>query len=468
MLFLYRMLWYNFLTMKILIAVIIGKFLRFLCRILRRGGTGLPGRIALKICPNLLQVLSRNVQCVVVSGTNGKTTGVRMIEEGFRQAGLSYFANLTGANLIEGITTEFIMNSTLSGKCRKEYAVLETDEFASREVCRMIQPKVIFVTNLFVDQVERFGGVQGTREGLHTAVFNAPEAVLVLNADDSVSASLADGVPNRTVRYGFSKSAAEQNGYSGSSDVLNCIHCGGIMEYDYMTYSHLGAFRCPFCGYRRTLPDYEVTEILSQNLDRSEVIVRTKGNSFPLTVNLPAVYNIYNAVGALAVMEEMGIPGETAVNAVGSFSCGFGRMEFFPQLGQKGARMVLVKNGAGCDQVLEYLKKYDEEFVLSIYLNNNVSDGVDVTWLESANFEGINDCRCSKVYVSGMQMEKMADRLLRAGVPADKIIQEPDCPSLISALNSSSQPVFILPTYTGMMATRSEIIRQRGGKQYWE
>ena len=454
--------------MKIFIALLTARIIRIICRLVKRGGTGLPGRVALKICPDLLSKLSKGVKCIVVSGTNGKTTSVRMIEEGFKRSGRSYFANLTGANLIEGITTDFIMNSSIWGKCRKEYAILETDEFASKEVCKFIQPEIIFVTNLFVDQVERFGGVKGTREGLYTGVKNAPNAVLVLNADDSVSSSLSEGVNNKVLYFGIDKSVMDSTEYSGSSDVNECILCGEKLTFDYMTFSHLGAFSCPKCGHKRHNTDYTLKEIIKSDLTHSELLINDGCKDVHLNINLPAMYNMYNALGAYAVMRQAGISENDAVMALSSFSCGFGRMEEFPQLGKYGSRMVLVKNGAGCDQVLEFLKKYNEEFILSIYLNNNVSDGVDITWLDSANFEALNDCKVCHIYVSGLRTEEMYERLLKAGISESKLEKEKDVSSLISKLKCADKPVFILPTYTGMMATRSEIVRQCGGKQYWE
>lgn len=461
---------YNVRVMKfkIIIATATAKVLRFICRLLHRGGTGLPGRIALRIYPQLLSVLSEGVDCVIVTGTNGKTTSVRMIEEGFKRSALSYFANLAGANLIEGITTDFIMNSSLGGKCRKKYAVLETDEFASKEVCRQIQPKVIYVTNLFMDQVERFGGVSGTRDGIRTAIKNAPEAVLVLNADDSVSSSLALGVPNKAVFFGIGKDTAEKYGYSGSSDVKECIECGAVLDFDYMTFSHLGGFRCPNCGHSRPDCDYTASEIISHDMDSSRVCVSHSGKDTVLDINLPEMYNIYNALGAFAAMEQIGLGESTAADALANFRCGFGRMELFPRLGSKGGRMVLIKNGAGCDQVLEYLKRYDEPFKLVIYLNNNVSDGVDISWLDTANFEVLNDCNADYIYLAGMRRKEVYERLLKAGIPEGKMTVMDDCRELIGQLRLSDKPVFILPTYTGMMETRSEIVRQCGGKEYWE
>ena len=119
----------------------------------------MPGRFAMKVCPDLLSRLSGGVKTVAVTGTNGKTTCSRMIEEAFSEAGLNYFANRSGANLMSGITTEFVMNCTLFGRMKKEYAVIECDEAAATKVFSQLQPKVIVVTNLFRDQLDRYGEI---------------------------------------------------------------------------------------------------------------------------------------------------------------------------------------------------------------------------------------------------------------------------------------------------------------------
>ena len=138
----------------------------------------MPGRIALKIYPELLSLLAKDVRTVAVTGTNGKTTSSRMIEQAFLEQGKSYFANRSGANLISGITTEFVINSSLSGKCRKEYAVIECDEAAARKVFSQLKPQVIVVTNLFRDQLDRYGEVTHTLENIREGIKGAPEAVL--------------------------------------------------------------------------------------------------------------------------------------------------------------------------------------------------------------------------------------------------------------------------------------------------
>lgn len=454
--------------MRLFFALLAGKLLRFTCRVLNRGGTAAPGKIAMKLCPDLLEKLSSDVNCYLISGTNGKTTAVRMVAVGFQLEGLPFFANFSGANLIEGIATEFIVNSDLTGQCRKKYAVLETDEFTMREVCGKLQPKAIMVTNLFVDQVERFGGVKGSLDGIISGVRKVPNATLILNADDSVSASLAKDVPNSVIWFGIGEEAAKGHPYSGYNDVKECVRCGAELEYRYMTFSHLGAFRCPKCGHSQQRADYLIEKIEAEDLEHSELKISAEGKNVDVRVNLPEMYNMYNAAGALALMIEAVIGTEAALSALAKFRCGFGRMEVLPQLGNRGARMVLVKNGAGCDQVIEYLKKYDEDFVLSIYLNNNVSDGTDISWLQDVAFERLNECRVKKIYVSGICAADMRERLLKARIPEDIITVEKKCKILVEMLRVCEEPIFILPTYTGMMAIRGEIIRQCGGSDFWD
>lgn len=459
------------MNLKARTAILAGKLVRTGCRVLHRGGTAKPGEIALKIYPDLLSVLAEDVKCIAVTGTNGKTTCTRIIEDGLNRAGFSCFANRSGANLIEGIVTDFIVNSDWNGKCRYPYAVLETDEAASVKVFRQIKPEVILVTNLFRDQVDRFGGVKNTRDTIRKGISGSPDSVLVLNADCPVTSSLADHFSNQKVFFGFSEKASKDCGEKGFSDLTECIECGTSYEYDYVTFSHLGGYCCPKCGAHRPAAQFEVTDILSQTLSGSRIsaLVPSKDGSSGITldINLPAVYNIYNALASFAALLSAGVASGSSADALAGFKCAFGRMESLP-IGKKGGRMILVKNDAGCNQVLQFLHKTDEDFILSIYLNNNVSDGRDISWLEDVEFELLKSCKVKKIYVSGMRTEEMYDRLIRAGLPSELLEKQIDCKELIRELNRSEVPVFIMPTYTGMMETRAEIVRQCGGDEFWK
>lgn len=457
------------MNLRAILAILLCKALRLVSRLLHRGGTAMPGRWALKLCPNLLELLAKDVKSVAITGTNGKTTSARMIEQAFSEKGLNYFANRSGANLISGITTEFVMNATLTGKPLKEYAVIECDEAAARKVFSQLKPRVVVVTNLFRDQLDRYGEVTHTLENIRVAMQGAPEAVLCLNADCSLTASLADDLPNKVVYFGIDKGAAPSRPKPEISDATHCIRCKTEYEYDYISYGHLGGFRCPKCGYRRHRADFAVTDITGQRSDGSTVVMNIQGQKRIVNVNLPAMYNIYNAVGAVTAAVEMGLDADTAVKALADFQCGFGRMEQF-RLGKGGTRMMLVKNPAGCNQVIEFLENIKEKFILVICLNDRGADGTDVSWIWDADFEGLTTLGgyLDRVIVSGDRAGDMRVRIKYAGIPDGRISMQRDYEELVRWIGQQDMPVFIMPTYTAMLELRQVVIRHCGGADFWE
>ena len=457
------------MNLNVFFAILLGRAVRLVSRLLHRGGTDMPGRLALKLCPNLLSVLARDVKSVAITGTNGKTTSARMIEQAFSDLELSYFANRSGANLISGITTEFLMNATLTGRPKKEYAVIECDEAAAKKVFGQLKPQVVVVTNLFRDQLDRYGEVTHTLSNIRTAMQGAPEAVLCLNADCSLTASLAGDLPNRVVWFGIEKGAAPSRAKPALSDATHCIRCKTEYEYDYITYGHLGGFRCPKCGYRRHAADYAVTDVVEQRADGSAVVMNIRGEQQLVSVNLPAMYNLYNAIGAVAAVTEMGLPTNAAIQALARFQCGFGRMEKF-ELGKAGARMMLVKNPAGCNQVLEFLEGISDKFVLVVCLNDRHADGTDISWIWDADFEVLSKIinRLEQVIVSGDRAADLRVRVKYAGVPDSRIRVQRDYEQLVRELEGQTNPVFLMPTYTAMLELRQVVIRHVGGSEFWE
>ena len=449
-------------------AILLCKLLRFASRVLHRGGTAMPGRAALKLCPGLLGMLARQVRTVAITGTNGKTTSASMIEEAFSGQGLSYLTNRSGANMIDGITTEFVMNSTLFGRMRKEYAVIECDEAAAVVVFPQLRPRVVVVTNLFRDQLDRYGEVTHTLDNIRRALGSVPESVLCLNADCSLTASLAGDLPNPVRWFGIEPGAAPSRPRPELSDATHCIRCKTEYEYDYITYGHLGGFRCPKCGYRRHRADCAVTDVVEQRPDGSDLVMDLMGERLLVSVNLPAMYNIYNAAGAAAAAMEMGLSARTAADALARFRCGFGRMERFDLAG--GTRMMLVKNPAGCNQVIEYLQTMKEKFILVLCLNDRAADGRDISWIWDADFEGLNALagRLDEVIVSGDRAEDMRVRIKYAGVDDACIRVERDYETLVRSLEKETRAVCMMPTYTAMLELRQTVIRHCGGEEFWE
>ncbi len=461
-------MWYNYAMMiRVTLSILACKLCRALLRLLGRGGTDFPGRVALKLCPGVLGVLAKNVTTILVTGTNGKTTTSRMIEQVLADAGISYFANKSGANLLSGVTAEFAMHSTLTGKCKYDYALIEADEAAFKAISKFVDAKVVAVTNVFRDQLDRYGEVSHTLDNIRIGVGNSKNATLCLNADDSLSGSLGQEMPNPVLYYGVDTPIYKTR-VAELSDAPYCLHCKHAYVYDYVTYGHLGGYRCPHCGSHRPAPQVRVSRVLSSDAQCSRVEFSLDGKTVPAVINLPGGYNIYNAATAMAVAKALDIPPELAAKSLGSFSCGFGRMEKFDIRGTS-LRMILIKNPAGCNQVLNFLTDIAEPFVFVACLNDRAQDGKDVSWIWDVDFERLVAMeQLEKIVVSGIRADDMAMRFKYAGMPTDKIEVIRDYGQLVESLIQEGKMVYIMPTYTAMLELRGTISKHYGFKAFWE
>ena len=439
-------------------------------RLLKRGGTTLPGRSAMLFDKQILEVVSKGMQIIVVTGTNGKTTTCSMLRNSLQESGIDPLSNISGANLLTGITAEFTSNATLGGRPKKEYAIVECDEGALKKVVPLIKPKVIVVTNLFRDQLDRYGEVMHTLEEIRTGVKLVPDTILCLNADCSLTSSLAEDVPNKTYYYGVGQvNINKEENPDSLSDAKYCIKCGTEYKYNFHTYAHLGDYYCPNCGYKRTRPDMEVTSVDGFNAKGSDITIHfKKGEDKNIHIGLPALYNIYNAIAAIGAYDAAGWDIEPITSSLANVNSSFGRMETF-EYNNVDIQMILVKNPAGCNQSLSYLSSLGEDYVAVFCLNDKTADGHDISWIWDADHEKVTqDSHCKMIYVSGTRATDMQVRLKYADMPADKLEIVYDNNELIDKMTSHGLPVFILPNYTSMLSLRAVLGAATGKKEFWK
>lgn len=456
--------------MKVLISCLVCRFVHFVLQKMGRGATTLPGRVALKVKRNILSDLSKNVKVIIVTGTNGKTTSCRIIEEGLKTAGKTYFINKSGANLITGITSSFIMNSTVTGKNKYEYAIVECDENAFREVSRYIRADVVLVTNVFRDQLDRYGEVTHTLNAIKESVKNLPNATICLDADCSLTYSMSREIPNKIITFGINTPFEKNAKAPEISDAKYCIFCKNEYDYTYHTYGHLGGFVCKSCGYSRPNPDFAVTSVEELKQNHSVVVASFNGNKNLVKVNIGGAYNVYNAIGCAAGLSALGIDDATIIKALESFNGAFGRMEQFTS-GENKINVILVKNPAGFSQTMSFLKSIDDDFTMILSLNDNAADGRDISWIWDVDFNGIFERPNVKdIYVTGKRCYDMAIRVKYEGVGDReiKVIENEDYNKLVDIATSQGRDVYIVPTYTSMMAMRPTIAKRLGGKEFWE
>lgn len=426
-------------------------------RLFNFGATSLPGALALKICPDILGYAAKNVDIIAVTGTNGKTTSARIIERALQNSGRSVCANRSGANLMPGITAELIMNKRLSGSVKCESAVIECDEAACRLVLGKLRPHVLLVTNLFRDQLDRYGTVTYPRDCIAAGLRDTPETIAVINADCPMAASVSRLCQNKTVYYGLGE---HKKTCVGSGEDDTCPVCGKRLGYKGLSYANLGVFSCS-CGFARSKPDVSAESVFPDG----SFILRADGDKTVCAPALPGLYNVYNSVGAVAAAVACGVPLKQAADAAQDFDCGFGRMESFP-LGKRGARMILIKNAAAADQTLNEVCRAPGETTLVLAVNDRTADGTDISWLDEADFGVLaRRGKIMRAYVCGDRAEAAEKRLERENIPCQSC---GNYDKLIESLQDEDNFIFILPTYTAMLELRAKLVRRLGGKNFWE
>lgn len=456
--------------MRVFLSCLVCRIVTFILQKLGRGATTLPGKAAIKVKRNVLHDLSKNLKVIVVTGTNGKTTSCRIIEEGLKTAGKTYFINKSGANLITGITASFIMNSTVTGRNKKEYAIVECDENAFKEVSRYIRADVVLVTNVFRDQLDRYGEVTHTLNAIKESLLNLPEAVVCLNADCSLTYSMSRDIPNKIITYGVNTPFDDNDKEPEISDAKYCIFCKHEYKYSYHTYGHLGGFECDFCGYKRKSADFAVESVEQLKPDSSIVVTDFNGEKNITKINIGGTYNIYNAVGCACSLFALGVGMKDIYTALENFNGAFGRMEQFTS-GDNKINVILVKNPAGFSQTMNFLNSIENDFSVILSLNDNAADGRDVSWIWDVDFSGIfKKSNVKDIYVAGKRCYDMAIRVKYEGVGDReiKVIENEDYDKLVDIATSQGRDVYIIPTYTSMMTMRPVIAKRLGGKDFWE
>lgn len=429
-------------------SILSSKFTAFLAKHIVKGGSNFPGKIALKIDKSILKVVSKGYKVILVTGTNGKTTTTSMIYNILKENKLNVITNSTGANLYAGIVACFISNYSFFKRKENPYAVIEVDEANVKFITEYLTPEIITVTNLFRDQLDRYGEVYTTLVKILEGINKVPESKLVLNGDESLLGKLE--LKNPIVYYGFNTPIKENASLDLNADAKFCKFCKAPYSYELVTYNHLGSFYCPECGYKRAELNYAINKIFDLTAENSSVLI----NDTEIFISQSGAYNIYNGLCAFSIAKELGIDDSVIKASLQNQSSSFGRQEQI-SIDNKDVQIILVKNPAGYNQALDTLALNKAEFSAAFMLNDNYADGRDVSWIWDVDFEKISALNIEDIFVSGIRMYDMAVRLKIAGLDVNKFILEEDYEELTNKIkNSVSKKVYILATYTAMINYR--------------
>ena len=505
------------------LAVILGRTAGAVSRRVHLGGgTSIVGVVAQRVYPPIVEHLARQLEhgSLVVTGTNGKTTTSSFIAAILRDAGLRVWQNREGSNLMRGVASSLVIRALPNGRLRrsgKAVAVLEIDEAALPQVVRAIPPRVAVFTNLFRDQLDRYGEVDSVMSYWKQAVaMLSQETTLVLNADDPSVAYLGTSFAGRVLYYGIDDLALENIQQQDTTtrhqviDAHTCPRCGNEFTYTVRFYSHMGHYFCPHCGFTRPQVNVRATHVQSDTFDRLRVQIddTTTHQQHEIVVPLPGIYNIYNALAAATTALATNIAWEPIVSGIEQSKPVFGRGERIQAEGRT-IRLLLAKNPTGFNEVLRTLFSDSVPRHILFVLNNNIADGRDISWIWDVDFE-----RCvgqvQTLVVAGSRALDLALRLKYAGITEDTMTVIPPAPLKLTqkaetrrrvqqrrgqgsvqnneALASSTrslfglqqairvalnnvpvgETLFIVPTYTGLLEVHQELEQRGLTPRYWE
>jgi len=416
-----------------------GRLAGRISQLLGRGGSAVPGLVAERLDPRLIEKLAGSIpRIVVVTGTNGKTTTTKLLVGVLEASGIRVVTNPTGSNLARGIATRLIRAASWSGAVDTDLAVFEIDEAAVRGLGPLLQPSVTVVTNLARDQLDRYGELNITAAHIGAALGHTGTAVL--NADDPMVAGLAG--------------TAGADVFFGGADTIRTA-----MPDDRSLYGdETGG---------RTSPAADLLITSSESAgDGQTVGIEVGSEQISLGLQLAGVYNAYNAAAALLASRVLDVDTGVAVGAVASVSPAWGRGQVIDYRGRR-VRLLLVKNPAGFNQAIRLLCGLAPGAAVMVAINDNIADGRDVSWLWDARVEDLATTGHSFV-TSGVRALDMAVRFKYAGIEAGW--SEPEFgPALDRFIDgvSEGEDAYIVPTYTAMLGLQRLLLPGTHRREAW-
>jgi lipid II isoglutaminyl synthase (glutamine-hydrolysing) len=415
--------------------------------------TALPGKVALKINPELLSTLnSRCKKKVIITGTNGKTTTNNLINHILNSKYDDILSNLRGANMPQGVASAFLNNT----KNEYDWGVFEVDEGSFPNIVKYLKPDYVVITNFFRDQLDRFGEIENTAKIVYEAL-KPLDTTLIINADDPMVSKFKD-LNKKNVYYGVEKSKFSTLDQRVVESRF-CPVCTNSLDYEYYNYGQLGKYVCTKCGFKNPEYDYKITSIKYSEDAYHFKIDDSSGKIHDVIFRYDGIYNAYNCCAAIAFSMEAGLDMEDVAHTIENFEYKLGRMENI-EFKNKMVKIVLVKNPIGLSEVLKSISNDQRRKSLLFILNDNPADGTDVSWIWDADVEVIHNIKNLKsVHCAGIRAQDIALRLKYAEYTDENVqINNNIEDSIETVLEEEVEIVYILPTYTAVYMTRDIIM----------
>ena len=430
------------------LAVRAAKFTSSTIKKLNMGsGVTLPGLVARLIDPQILKEMAGQIRqkTIVTMGTNGKTTTNSLLCKVLEDAGNTVIINRTGANMLNGIISAFVLATDKHCMLHADYACIEVDEIASVRVLPQLCPDCALLTNISRDQLDRFGEVDITYQKVKSAFSSVPDTTLVINCDDVLSYTLAMEGANSYVTYGINEEIFDDISRSEIRESIFCRHCGKKLEYDFFHYGQLGIYHCPNCGLSRPQPDYTATDIVLHDEIYDFAI---DGITIHSSARTP--YNIYNTLSAYAALKALDACTAGFKSTIESFDYGNNRESIFRIYGAR-VQLHLAKNPIGFQQKISLVLKDEKPKDILIQINDTYQDGEDISWLWDVDFQYLADANARTILTAGTRKYDMGLRLKYEDIDCGSTSDMRQ--SILDLTQNGTKNLYVIVNYSGLYRT---------------
>ncbi|HHX36520.1 MAG TPA: DUF1727 domain-containing protein [Clostridiaceae bacterium] len=446
-------------------AVAMGRLTRTILRALGRQASTLPGRVTLTLASDTLAYMAQNRRIVCVTGTNGKTTSTSLLTDVLTGLGVRVTTNRSGANMQMGLMT------TLMSSDPGEVSVLEVDEAAFAKCAVDLNPTAVLVTNIFPDQMDRYGSIAAIRNLIKDGCAKT-RATLILCGDDPNVVAIGEQVENTCIYYGADPDTHDPlphslNRIAGTGEEYHCPYCNHLLNYKSQVMRQQGDFSCPNCFFRHPKLDFSFKIETGGQLSvaATQAGVQAKG-----LLPIEGYFNAFNACGVAAVAKTLyeTVSLSDVVDQFKKAKPQYGRLERIPY-SDKELCFVLIKNAAGMEQGVRLVTEMDDIGGILFVINNRPADGEDVTWIWDTELENMT-LPAVPYGASGSCRSAVAERLEAVFSPHQHVTIEADAVKLTLEMLDTCPPgkcLYVLPNYTAMLELRERLAEPLHFSKQW-
>lgn len=432
-------------NLRFYVALWVSKAVMLLMKLLGRNASYLPGKLAIKLCPDFLGRIDKPEKVITVTGTNGKTTCCNMILEVLTDNGYTVLNNKAGSNIDAGVASSLIASASLGGHVKESVAVFEVDERSSLRIYPYVHPDYTVCTNLFRDSIQRNAHAEFIFSIIDKAL--PDDTYMILNADDPISSRLKKSNPRSY--FSIDRLPTDRaECINIINDARVCPDCGHIPEYEYVRYHHIGKMRCPNCGLCSPTADFAAMP----DFDDRSIAVSFKGETEHYPMISDSIFNIYNQVTTVSLLRTFGLSAESIKKSFSHIGIVKSRYTHTEKNGiEVVTNMTKGQNPVACSIVFDYMRseKGNKEIILMLDDATYKKTTEIMTWIYDADLELLNHDSIKRIVACGVRIHDYKLRLLLAGVPEEKIRcvkNELDAPSELELKDTDK--VFILHDLT--------------------